>query len=177
MTRLVERAAVAEVLPRRRGGVTLEAVETGPVTLLLAYPGAAGRVDAALRDGHGVGWPAPNRAETAEGLRLVWAGLDAALALGARPTPEGAAAIDQSDAWAALALRGTRAWQVLARLCPLDLRPHVFAPGAAARSLLGHIEAVFVAEADGVTILVPRSMADHAVDDIDRAMRGLAARP
>jgi sarcosine oxidase subunit gamma len=45
-----------------------------------------------------------------------------------------ASAIDVSDARTTIRLAGPRAADVLAKGCPLDLHPHVFAPGTCAQS-------------------------------------------
>lgn len=94
--------------------------------------------------------------------------------------PEGiaaeAAVSAQSDAWAALSLSGSAVRAVLARLLPLDLDPAVFPEGSVARSLLRHVPVIVEARAAGVDLLVPRSFAATAVEEIDGAMRGVAGR-
>ncbi len=177
MTRLLERRAAGGMLTLRGAGVSFEAADVGPVTQLLIYPGAGARVSDALREAHGLTFPAAGRVETAGQVRLVWAGQDEALALGAELAADGAAAVDQSDGWAALALRGPGTGEVLARLCPVDLRPRVFRPGMVVRSLLGHVHALYLAEPDGVLILVPRSVAEHVVEEVAGVLAALEARP
>ncbi|MEM7644545.1 MAG: hypothetical protein AAF366_18770, partial [Pseudomonadota bacterium] len=93
----------------------------------------------------------------------------------APPPARGIATTDQSDAFAALRLSGPDADAVLARLTPLNLAE--IAPGQTARSLLGHMNTLFHrTEAEAWDLLLFRSMAAHAIHEIDRAMRGVAAR-
>jgi sarcosine oxidase subunit gamma len=89
---------------------------------------------------------------------------------------EGDGEVDVSDAFAGLALEGTDAAAVLARLVPVNLDPAVFPAGAAARTLLRHVPLVLVAGGQGFGLLVPRSYAASAVAEVVAAMRALAAR-
>ena len=84
---------------------------------------------------------------------------------------EGDGEVDVSDAFAGLALDGPAAADVLARLVPVDL-----AGGLPARTLLRHTPVIVTARAEGFGLLVPRSYAASAVEDLVRAMRALAAR-
>ena len=65
---------------------------------------------------------------------------------------------------------------MLARLVPIDLDPAAFPPGSAARSMLGHVPLLLVNGDDGFELLVPRSYARTAVEELATAMRGVAAR-
>jgi sarcosine oxidase subunit gamma len=84
---------------------------------------------------------------------------------------EGEGEVDVSDAFAGLALEGPAAAEVLARLVPIDLTA-----GLPARTLLRHAPVVVTARAEGFGLLVPRSYAVSAVEEIVRAMRAVAAR-
>ena len=64
---------------------------------------------------------------------------------------------------------------MLARLVPLDLDP-CFPVGTAARSLLRRVPLLVVAREAGLDLLVPRSFARTAVQEIGTAMRSVAAR-
>ena len=84
---------------------------------------------------------------------------DAALVLGARVEIEGAVCVDQSDGLAALELEGS-VREVLARLCPIDLRERAFPEGATARTLLNHVHVSLTRVSGGTwLVLMPRSMA------------------
>jgi sarcosine oxidase, subunit gamma len=91
----------------------------------------------------------PNTTAARGDLVALWLGLDAwlltcplgevaALADGLRTSllDVHAAIIDVSDGRVALRLAGPNARDVLAKGCPLDLHPRVFAPGSCAQSLL-----------------------------------------
>ncbi len=154
-------------------------LETAPcdtITAILPFPDRVDAVSAALERAHGAPFPEAGRVEEGEGVRFVWSGQDEALALGARVEVDGAATVDVSDGYAALRLNGSAVAEVLSRLCPVDLRPAAFPPGSAVRTLLGHADALLIAEEGPVLILVARSVADHVVEEIERAMRGLASR-
>ena len=84
---------------------------------------------------------------------------------------EGDGEVDVSDAFAGLALDGPAAADVLARLVPLDLTV-----GLPARTLLRHTPVIVTARTEGFGLLVPRSYAASAVEDLVRAMRAVAAR-
>jgi len=84
----------------------------------------------------------------------------------------GGALFDVSDSRVAWTISGTRAATVLAKGCPLDFHPAVFRAGMCAQSLLGHIGALFVKEADAFTVMVARSFAR----DVWHALTGAAAQ-
>ena len=84
---------------------------------------------------------------------------------------------DQSDGWAVMRLEGAGARDVLARLCPLDLRAPVFKRGHTARSLLGHMNASITrVGVNAFEIMVFRSMANTAVHELNEAMKSVAAQ-
>ncbi|MDJ0937719.1 MAG: sarcosine oxidase subunit gamma family protein, partial [Kiloniellales bacterium] len=72
-----------------------------------------------------------------------------------------AAVTEQSDAWASLRLEGPATRAVLEKLCPLDLHPGAFPPGATARTTLEHLSAIVTSRDDrgSFSILTPRSSA------------------
>ncbi len=180
MANLVAKNPCAGLLPITAGMVALSEVDPGTITSLAPLRGKAEAGSAALHVAHGMAYPAPGRATGKAGARAVWAGLDQAFLIGPAPDPgleAHYALTDQSDGWAALRLEGPGAEAVLARLCPLDLRPSVFKRGHTARSLLGHMNAsVTRTGAQAFDILVFRSMARSAVHELGEAMRSVAAR-
>jgi sarcosine oxidase subunit gamma len=179
---LIARTPFQDHLPLHGDGVIAEPLEPGPITSLAPFKGQEAAVSAALTAQIGIGLPPPNRllaAGTAtEGPRAVWSGVGQAFVLGTKLDPiPGAAMTDQSDAWAGVALEGSGARDVLARLTPLDLRPARFAQGQAARTLLGHMSCLLWRSADTrYEILVFRSMADWAAHEIDALLRAHTAR-
>lgn len=119
--------------------------------------------------------PPGSTAKTGE-ARIIWMGRNLWFVLGDPPKFPGTAQTDQSDGWAGFRLTGEGARDVLARLCPLDLHPDGFPEGATARSELAHMAASITAEADGYLILVMRSFAGTALDELETAMRSVAAQ-
>lgn len=168
------------MLPKKVGDLVLTEVDLGPMTLLAPYADGADALTAAVKEAHGLTWPEPGRAASADGLWLVWFGRDAALLTGAVPA-EGlsghAALADQSDGWACVDLSGPGAEHVLARLVPIDLRQQVFGRGQTARTLIGHMMASITRTgAQSFMILVFRSMAGTLVHELTEAMESVHAR-
>jgi sarcosine oxidase subunit gamma len=152
-------------LPRTIGTLTLS--ERTPVlTSVAPFKGKK----TALRKALG-SWPAPGEAKG----RTLWAGRNLVFVVGECPDLAGlAATTDQTDAWAAVTLAGPDMDAVLARLTPLDTS--AMAPGQTARSLLGHMSALYHRTGEGMDIYVFRSMAATAVHEISHAMTSVAAR-
>lgn len=179
MARLIARSAFESLLPLAAGTVRVRDAAPEAITSVAPLAGRTGAVSAALEQQIGLPFPAPNRAPAANGAVVAWSGLDQAMVLGPPLDPiDGAALTDQTDAWATCEIDGAAARDVLSRLVPIDLRPHAFEVGHAARTMLGHMSCLLIRqEADRYTILVFRSMAASAAHDLDRAMRMVAARP
>lgn len=130
----------------------------------------------ALEAAVGLAFPEPGRSAAQGDVRVLWFGRDAALVLGATVEIEGTICVDQSDAWAALEMSGA-VREVLARLCPLDLRERSFAEGATARTLLDHIAISLTRTArDRWLLLVPRTMTGTVLTALTDAAVRLAAR-
>jgi heterotetrameric sarcosine oxidase gamma subunit len=165
-------------LPLTAGDATLAALPPAPRAAVAPFAGRREAVSHALRAWTGAGLPEPGRMEGA----IAWSGIGQWLVTGREPGEvaerlHGLAAVtDQSDAWAGLRLTGGAAAEVLARLAPLDLHPSAFAPGAAARTLLRHVPLLMSRGETGFDLLVPRSYAGAAVEDLVRAMRLVAGR-
>lgn len=166
MASLIARSPAEGLLPATHGALTLSEVVPEAITSLMPLRGAA------------VALPGPNRSARDGDALLLWSGRNQALRLGPRPEPMANVAMtDQSDAFAVLRLEGGGARDALARLTPLDLRAGVFAEGHVARSLLGHMAALFHRSGpERYDMLVFRSMTASAVHEVERAMRGVAAR-
>ena len=87
---------------------------------------------------------------------------------------QGGALFDTSASRVAWTLAGSRAPDVLAKGCPLDFHPRVFAAGACAQSLYGHV-GVLIEKRDEIptfTLMVARSYAR----DVERALGIVAAQ-
>jgi heterotetrameric sarcosine oxidase gamma subunit len=159
------------------GGVTLAERSVGTITSVAVLPGGAKAVAKGLKP-LGLAMPAPNSFAEKKGVRIVWTGREQAFLIGAEsPVLEGAAVTDQSDGWAVLALSGVAAVDVLARLVPLDLRLGAFPVGSAVRSVLNHMNAVFLRTGDyAFEVMVFRSMARTAWHELETTMGVVAAR-
>lgn len=153
------------------GECRLQGFDPGSVWSIAPYPG---------RDVHlpGVGMPGPGQVVPLGMGRLVWTGRQQAFLLG-EMLPEGldAAITDQADAWVWVRLTGEDVTEVLARLCPLDLRESAFPVDSCARSLLAHLSAIYIRTgAQSFEIAVFRSMAQTLRHEVTEAMRTVAAR-
>ena len=118
----------------------------------------------------------PNTVASEGQIDLLWCGPDEWLVLAWQRGPEDltrglvealaghhAAVTDVSAGNAVLELAGPGARALLARGCPLDLHPRVFAPGRCAQSVLGHA-GVLIHLRDpqpAFTVVVRRSMAGY----------------
>jgi len=171
------------LLPVTAGELRLSAAVPERMTSLAPYKGQAAALSQAMQAmqaAHGVGWPKPGRMTGRKGARAMWFGREMALLIGPEPDPglaAHAALADQSDAWAVLALEGPAAVEVLARLCPLDLRDHVFKRGHVARTEVAHMAGAIARMGDeNWRIMVFRSMAGTLIHEVETAMRRVAAR-
>jgi heterotetrameric sarcosine oxidase gamma subunit len=159
------------------GAVTLAEVSVGPITSVAVLPGGGKALAKGLK-GLGLAMPEPNSFAEKKGARIVWTGRDQAFLLGVEPPAlEGAAVTDQSDGWVVLAVSGTGAVDVLARLVPLDLRLATFPVGRAVRTQVNHMNAVVLRTGDyAFELMVFRSMARTAWHELDATMHMVAAR-
>ncbi len=117
--------------------------------------------------------PAPGRSAGGDAMTFLWTGheqwfveapesaLGGLEALLQEALGDTAAVTEQSDAWASLRLEGPATRAVLEKLCPLDLHPGAFPPGATARTTLEHLSAIVTSRDDrgSFSILTPRSSA------------------
>lgn len=173
MARLIAKTPAEGLLPVTIGACRLEERLYEAITWVAPFAGRTAAVGKAI----GLAFPEPGQV-AGEGHHLaVWVGPGQALVLGPTVAPPGAAVADQSSAWAVLSLTGPAAPDVLARLTPLDLRDGAFPEASTARTLIGHMTASLTRiGSETYEIMVFRSMADTAVHEITRAMKGVSAR-
>ena len=179
MAELIAKSPLAGFAPVVTPSGSLTEVHPGQITSLQPHPGKLAALSKALKKAHGVGFPGPGESLSAKGVTVIWSGREQAFQLGVSADPalaDLAAVTDQSDGWAVMLLQGPKGAQVLARLCPLDLRPGVFAVGQVARSQLQHVPALIHRSKDGFQIMVFRSMARTAWHELATALHMLAAR-
>ncbi len=139
-------AAFADRLPATTVGVEVAAVPFLAQLGLRVEPGsaAASRTEVAL----GAELPANNRVNTAGDRRVLWLGPDEWLIVAPDGTEDGivsdleqvldgaGAVVDLSGNRTGIEIRGSRARDLLATCCSLDLHPRVFGPGHCAQTLL-----------------------------------------
>ena len=160
----------------------LSLTETAPQTLttLAPYRGQDKALSKAMEAAHGIGFPGVNGSTSGPGARAIWFGRDMALLIGPQPDPglaKHAALTDQSAGWAVMELAGAGAEDVLARLCPVDLRAAQFDIGASLRTEAKHMMAsICRLDKDRFQIMVFRSMARTLHHDLKTAMEARAAR-
>lgn len=164
--------------PLTIGQATLAPWPLAWLTSVAPFQGQDKAVARALKS-MGLTFPAPNATVTKGDATIIWTGRNQAFLMGADPAPlAGSAALsDQSDGWAALALSGPTASDILARLIPIDLRSAAFPAGRTARTPLNHMNLILLRrDACSFTLLVFRSMAGTAWHEIEAAMQTVAAR-
>lgn len=180
MVKLIAKTPGEGLLPIDVNGLNLSEVVPEAITSVMPYDGQEAAASALLTSLAGFGLPGPNRATGRDGARAIWSGRGQVLVVGKvveATLARHAALTDQSDAWAVFSLQGQGVEDVLARLTPLDLNRGVFKRGHAARSLLGHMSAVFLRTGENAfEIMVFRSMARTAVHELETAMKAVAAR-
>ncbi|MCB4455797.1 sarcosine oxidase subunit gamma [Leisingera sp. McT4-56] len=180
MADLIAKSPCEGLLPVTIGGISLTEEQPGSMWALAPFKGQEKALGKALEAAHGMAFPAVNRATGKAGSRAVWFGREMALLMGPEPganLAEHAALTDQSDAWAVVRLEGPGAGDVLARLVPVDLRPHVFKRGHTVRTELKHMMAsVTRTGPQAFQIMVFRSMAKTLVHDLKTAMEAVTAR-
>lgn len=170
----------AGLLPVTAGRLRLTEAMPGWMTSLAPYRGREAALSEAMQAAHGMVLPKSGRMTGREGARAMWFGREMAMLIGPEPDVGlalHAALSDQTDAWAVVRLEGLGAVNVLARLCPLDLRDTVFKRGHTARTEVAHMAgAISRTGAEVWQIMVFRSMAATLVHEVETAMRRLAAR-
>lgn len=162
------------------GTLTVSEVDLGVLTSIAPFAGQSKAVAAAIKDAHGVAWPAPGRATGKDGARVIWFGRDMVMLAGPAPDAQlgkTAAITDQSDGWTAVQVSGRNVEDVLARLVPVDLSAAAFKRGHTARTQVQHMNgSVTRTGSDTFLILVFRSMAATLLHDLERAMASVASR-
>jgi len=115
---------------------------------------------------------APNTIAQSDSVSALWLGPESWLLLARNMSPladfqatrdslntAGGALFDVSASRVAWTMAGPQAATVLAKSCPVDFHPRAFPSRTCAQSLLGHVNALFVRDADTFTLLVARSFA------------------
>lgn len=179
MVELVAKTPCEGLLPLTIGTGRLEEVIAGPLTSISPL-GDEAALSKALKAKHKIALPDVGQMTEAGGVRCLWFGRGEVLLMGAAPDPslaDHAAVVDQSDAWACVALSGPPSEAALARLVPVDMRAAHFAPGSAIRTQLQHLNvAIARTGTDSFLILAFRAMAHTLVHDLKTGLEHVAAR-
>ncbi len=180
MVDLIPDTPLATRLPVTIGATVLAVEQPAAITALAPVPGREKALSAALKQAHGMALPGPGRTTGRKALKAVWAGFGRVLLVGDAPADPGLAAhallADQSAAWLGLAVKGTDARAVMARLCPVDIDPRHLPPGRVALTEVGQIACIVMPERSRFRLLAPRSLAGSLTDRIIGAMRRVAAQ-
>lgn len=177
---LIAMTPCSGLLPVTIGALTLTEIDPGPMTSIMPMNGKQSAVTKLLKDKLALPYPGVGRTSQKGDAALLWFGRGQVMLTGVEP-PVGlnqiAAITDQSDAWARITLEGEGAADALARLTTTDLRDGHFKRGQTARCLLNHMMASITRTgATRFDIMVFRSMAYTAVQELSEAMDSLAAR-
>ncbi|MEO0664271.1 MAG: sarcosine oxidase subunit gamma [Pseudomonadota bacterium] len=178
MVKLIAKSAGAELFPLEGPGVSVEEAAPEQLTSLAAHETAGwGALGTALKVAHGVALANPGELTSADGARCAWFSASHVMLMG--PAPDArlgdyGALTDQTDAWCHVVLSGPRVAEMLAYLTPVDLREAAFPEGSAARSQIGHMNALILRSgAERYELLVFRSMAGTLAHEIKEAMAAL----
>jgi sarcosine oxidase, subunit gamma len=147
------------------------------VSLRLSPTGTAA---ALVGDALGVALPGPRRSATAGERTVLWLGPDEWLVLGPPESADALAALLRSDSQGdhasvvdvsaqrtSIVVAGSRARDLLAHGCPLDLHPRAFGAGACASTLLARAQVTLVArdvEPPSYVLLVRSSFAPYVAE-------------
>ncbi|MGR3343448.1 MAG: sarcosine oxidase subunit gamma [Paracoccaceae bacterium] len=178
MVKLLAKTPCEGLLPVSVGNCTLSELTPDAITSIAPARGQIRAVSAALKKMHGLGFPRANRATGTASARCIWFGPGQAMLLGpVCGLTRDAAITDQSDGWAVMRLQGAGAQSVSARLVPVDLRARIFKRGHTARTQLFHVPvSITRTGANRFDIMVFRSMAVTAVDELTQVMKSIAAQ-
>jgi len=128
-------------------GVSIAELTDFELVQIMARRGQSDAVRQACAEGYGKAAPGTPQTVEADGALLIWSGPDQFLVLSprgsatekARSLFSGTASLsEQSDGRSLIRISGTRARDILAKVCSVDLHPSVFAVGAAAATSIDH---------------------------------------
>ncbi len=154
-------------------GAEVAACEVAGITSVEPFKGKQDTVSTALKTACGVDLPDVGSSKESASHKIVWAQLNQWYVFGPSLTLKDAATTDQSDGWAGLRLTGPRAFEVLSRLAPIDLRD--LTRGRVVRTECAHRMALIIAGQDGYDIWVMRSLARDFLRHLKEAMSSVAA--
>jgi len=172
---LVARSALsAHGLPMEIGGLRIDEVAMGPVWAVMPFAGQAEALSAVFEEALGLTLPDPGYVQSSPEAEILWTGQEQWFFCGVPVVDvQGHGSVtEQSDGWAVLSVRGDAVRDVMARLCPLDLRD--FRPGQVARSEFAHMMSIILPRAGGYDVWVMRSFGATALHHLRAAALGVA---
>lgn len=177
MARLIALGPFGDLLPLQVGDVTCTEVTRNALWSIAPFAGQHAAVSAQMKTQIALDLPAVGRRAQGGDVICQWVAHDQWLVT-VPVTLDGLAAVTNlSDGFALLEIAGPTVEDVLARLVPVDLRPHVFGVDDTARSLLGHMPVCITrTRTQAFEVMVMRSMAASLVHDLRAAMVAVAAR-
>lgn len=158
------------------GGTQITMAAPDSVQSIMPNKGREVDVSGALSEAVGVPLSQVGCMRMRGGVEVIWTGVNQWFVIGGKGVSglDGAAITDQTDAWAVMELRGVASRDVMARLCPIDLR-HLMI-GQVARSEFAHMMSIIVAREGGFDIWVMRSFAQTAWHHLGDAASSVAAQ-
>lgn len=174
MVDLKAKSPLAPKKPVVYGQASLRELPMAELTSIAPFANRRDQVSEALQNTLGVSLPDEGATVASGGVEVFWTGQGQYFVRGAQVPALDAAVTDQSDNWTRVALEGPSARDVMARLCPLDLR--ALQPGDVARSLIGHMSAIILCREEGYELMVFRSMAGTLWHEVCTVMQAVAAR-
>jgi sarcosine oxidase subunit gamma len=168
------------------GAITIAEDPGVAIASLAARRNDDGRVRAAVAELTGAPPPGPGRIAGAGEVEALWSGQgqwlllapyagDAILADRVKNIVGTAGSVtEQSDGWVCFRLTGEGVVDLMERICMLDVATAV--PGFATRTVLHHVSAFVIRDADGWRVLGPRSAAGSLLQTMEVVAAGLAAR-
>lgn len=151
---------------REFGAVTLSAPPNLALVSVALPLGGETAAQAAMKSGYGAELPEVGRYVTAnDGTRLLRLSPDQGMIIFTHATPDAEAVVaaklgdavyltDQTDAWAALEIKGPGTRAALERICPLDLHPASFAADMVQRTMMEHLGTMILRTGDDAFLLL-----------------------
>lgn len=174
MVELVAKTPANGSLPITHGGTTLRELTFDRITSVAPFMGKEKAVSAALKKSIGTALPDIGRILAGKKGDILWSGRGEFFVLNGDVGKLNAGVTDQSDAWTSVALEGSSAQEILARICPLNFGD--MDEGDVARSLIGHMPAIIIVRSDGYELMVFRAFARTLVNEVEQAMKSVAAQ-
>ena len=160
-------------LPVHRTFISLSEIEAKRITSIAPFANQTEDVSAQLTTAIGIALPEDGWSASAADAELIWSQMRQWFLFGPEVALTGAALTDQTDGWSGLSLRGDGVMDVMARLCPVDVRR--LQPGQVVRTECVHRMSLVVRRDDGIDMFVMRSFARDMLHHVKVAIDGFAA--